>query len=67
MRYRISTAQIKMLLAGKSLEMGNGRRLIILENSDLHKQLSALSESDMDRIRFTTDGVTIFAEGKHGK
>ena len=67
MRYRISTAQIKMLLAGKSLEMGNGRRLILPEYSDLHKQLSALSDSDMEKIKFFTDGVTLFVEGKHGK
>ena len=66
MRYRISKAQIKMLLDGKTLSMGNGRKLILpRETMDFERLAEIMSNpAEADKRSFFTDGVTIFVEEK---
>ena len=39
MRYRISKSQVKMLLDGKDLSMGNGRKLILPRGTEVFERL----------------------------
>lgn len=66
MRYRISKSQIKMLLDGKTLSMGNGRKLILpREAMDFERLAEIMSNpAEADKRSFFTDGVTIFVEEK---
>ena len=66
MRYRISKAQIKMLLDGKTLSMGNGGKLILpREGEDFERLTEIMSNpAEADKLSFFTDGVTVFVEEK---
>ena len=67
MRYRISKAQIKMLLDGKPLRMGNGRKVIMPRGTEVFERLYEIIHGvrgDVDRLSFFTDGVTVFVEEK---
>lgn len=66
MRYRVSKAQVKMLLDGKSLAMGNGRNLILPKFTDVYKRLSEImaDPKEADKKVFYTDGITMFVEEK---
>ena len=66
MRYRISKLQIKMLLDGKTLSMGNGRKLILpRETMDFERLAEIMSNpEEADKRSFYTDGVTLFVEEK---
>ena len=66
MRYRVSKAQVKMLLDGKPLSMGNGRKLILSKFMDIHKRLSEImaDPKEADKKVFYTDGYTLFVEEK---
>lgn len=66
-RYRISKAQIKMLLDGESLNTGNGRHVLVLKDSEVYKELEKImaNPATADRAAFFTDGVTIFVEEEH--
>lgn len=66
MRYIISKSQIKMLLDGKTLSMGNGRKLILLRGTEVFERLAEImsNPAEADKRSFFTDGVTIFVEGK---
>lgn len=66
MRYRINKAQIKMLLDGKTLSMGNGRKLILPRGTEVFERLAEImsNPAEADKRSFFTDGVTIFVEGK---
>lgn len=67
MRYRISKSQIKMLLDGKTLSMGNGRKVVLLEGTEVYNRLWEIVHGvtgNFDTYSFFTDGVTIFAEEK---
>ena len=66
MRYRISKAQVQMLLDGKALNMGNGRSVVLPNYSDAHKKVAEIV-SDPERFEHTvfyTDGISIITEGK---
>jgi hypothetical protein len=69
MRYRISKSQIKMLLDGKTLSMGNGRKLILPRGTEVFERLAEImsNPAEADKRSFFTDGVTIFVEGKDGE
>lgn len=64
MRYRISKAQIKMLLEGKSLSMGNGRKLILPRGTQVFERLAEImsNPAEADKLSFFTDGVTVYVE-----
>ena len=66
MRYRISKAQIKMLLEGKSLSMGNRMKLILPRGTRDFERLAEImsNPAEADKLSFFTDGVTVFVEGK---
>lgn len=66
MRYRVNKAQVKMLLDGKSLAMGNGRNLILPKFTDVYKRLSEImaDPKEADKKVFYTDGMTLFVEEK---
>lgn len=67
MRYRISKSQIKMLLDGKPLSMGNGRKVILLKGSEVYKRLWEIIHGvtgNADTYSFFTDGITVFVEEK---
>lgn len=66
MRYRISKAQIQMLLDGKKLSMGNGRNLVLPKGTQVFERLAEIMQNpaEADRRTFFTDGVTVFAEVK---
>ena len=66
MRYRIGKAQIKMLLDGKSLRMGNGSKVMIEKTETVYDALKKLFEDPerLKRVAVYTDGVTIFVEEK---
>ena len=66
MRYRISKAQIKMLIDGKALSMGNGRKLILSRGTEVFKRLAEImsNPAEADKRSFFTDGVTVFVEEK---
>lgn len=66
MRYRISKAQIKMLLDGKTLNMGNGRKLILLRGTKVFERLTEImsNPAEADKRSFFTDGMTVFVEEK---
>ena len=66
MRYRISKAQIKMLLDGKALSMGNGRKLILPRGTQVFERLAEImsNPAEADKRSFFTDGVTVFVEEK---
>lgn len=66
MRYRISKSQVKMLLDGKALSMGNGRKLILPKETEAYKRLVEIMSNpeEADKLLFFTDGVTIFVEEK---
>ena len=66
MRYRISKSQIKMLLDGKTLSMGNGRKLILPKETEFFERLAEImtNPAEADKRSFFTDGVTIFVEEK---
>ena len=67
MRYRISKSQIKMLLDGKALSMGNGRKLILPRGTEVYKRLWEIIHGvagNADICSFFTDGVTVFVEEK---
>jgi len=66
MRYRIDKLQIRMLLDGKSLRMGNGARVIVEKTGTVHDALKKLIEDPerLERVEVYTDGVTIFVEDK---
>ena len=66
MRYRISKAQIKMLLDGKTLSMGNGRKLILPRGTQVFERLAEImsNPAEADNLSFFTDAVTIFVEEK---
>jgi hypothetical protein len=66
MRYRIGKAQIKMLLDGKALSMGNGRKLILPRGTEVFERLAEIMSdpAETDKRSFFTDGVTVFVEEK---
>ena len=66
MRYRISKSQVKMLLDGKNLSMGNGRKLILPRGTEVFERLAEIisNPEDADKRSFFTDGVTVFVEEK---
>ena len=66
MRYRISKSQVKMLLDGKTLSMGNGRKLILPRKTEVFERLAEImsNPAEANKRSFYTDGVTIFVEGK---
>ena len=66
MRYRIDKKQIKMLLDGKTLSMGNGRWLILPRGTKVFERLAEIMSdpAEADKRSFFTDGVTIFVEEK---
>ena len=66
MRYRISKSQVKMLLDGKALSMGNGRKLILPRGTEVFERLAEImsNPAEADKRPFFTDGVTIFVEKK---
>ena len=66
MRYRISKSQVKMLLDGKNLSMGNGRKLILPRGTGVFERLAEImtNPEEADKRSFFTDGVTIFVEEK---
>jgi hypothetical protein len=66
MRYRISKSQVKMLLDGKPLSMGNGRNIILLKGSEVFEKLAGImsNPAEADKRSFFTDGVTVFVEEK---
>lgn len=66
MRYRISKSQIKMLLDGKTLSMGNGRKLILPRETEVFERLAEImsNPAEADKRSFFTDGVTVFVEEK---
>ena len=66
MRYRIGKAQIKMLLEGKPLRMGNGARVMVEKTGTVHDALKKLIEDPerLEKVAVYTDGVTIFVEDK---
>ena len=66
MRYRISKSQIKMLLDGKALSMGNGRKLILPRGTKVFERLAEImsNPAEADKRSFFTYGVTIFVEEK---
>ena len=66
MRYRISKSQVKMLLDGKDLSMGNGRKLILPRGTEVFERLVEImsNSAEADKRSFFTDGVTIFVEEK---
>lgn len=66
MRYRISKVQIKMLLDGKTLSMGNGRKLILPRGTKVFERLAEImsNPAEADKRSFFTDGVTVFVEEK---
>lgn len=67
MRYRIDKKQIKMLLDGKTLSMGNGRKLILLRGTEVFERLAEIMSNPVqaNKLSFFTDGVTIFVEEKN--
>lgn len=67
MRYRVSKAQVKMLLDGKSLAMGNGRKLILPNFTDIYERVSEImaDPKEADKKVFYTDGITLFVEEKN--
>lgn len=66
MRYRISKAQIKMLLEEKHLDMGNGRKLILPKETPAYKRLAEIMSdpAEADKRTFFTDGETLFVREK---
>ena len=66
MRYRITKSQIKMLLDGRTLSMGNGRKLILLRGTEVFDRLAEImsNPAEADKRSFFTDGVTVFVEEK---
>ena len=66
MRYRISKPQVKMLLDGKALSMGNGKKLILPRGTKVFERLAEImtNPAEADKRSFFTDGVTIFVEEK---
>ena len=66
MRYRISKSQIKMLMDGKTLSMGNGRKLILPRGTEVFERLAEImsNPAEADKLSFFTDGVTVFVEEK---
>ena len=66
MRYRIGKAQIKMLLDGKPLRMGNGAKVMVEKTGTVHDALEKLIEDPerLEKVAVYTDGVTIFVEDK---
>lgn len=66
MRYRISKSQVKMLLDGKTLSMGNGRKLILPRGTEVFERLAEImsNPAEADKRSFFTDGVTVFVEEK---
>ena len=66
MRYRIGKAQIKMLLDGKSLRMGNGSKVMIEKTGTVHDAIENLIKDPerLEKVAVYTDGVTIFVEDK---
>ncbi len=64
MRYRIGKSQIKMLLDGKSLRMGNGAKVMIEKTGTVHDTLEKLiaDPERLAKVAVFTDGVTIFVE-----
>lgn len=66
MRYRIDKKQMKMLLDGKTLSMGNGRRVILPRGTKDFERLAEImsNPAEADKRSFFTDGVTIFVEDK---
>ena len=69
MRYRISKSQVKMLLDGKDLSMGNGRKLILPRGTEVFERLAEIMSkpAEADKRSFFTDGVTVFVEEKDGE
>ena len=67
MRYRISKSQVKMLLDGKALSMGNGRKLILPRGTQVFERLAEImsNPAEANKRSFFTDGVTtVFVEEK---
>ena len=66
MRYRISKTQIQMLLDGKALSMGNGRKLVLLSGTEVFEELARImsNPAEVGKRSFFTDGVTVFVEAK---
>jgi len=66
MRYRISKSQVKMLLDGKPLSMGNGRKVILPKETEVFERLAEImsNPAEADKRSFFTDGVTVFVEEK---
>ena len=66
MRYRISKTQIKMLLEGKPLSMGDGRKLFLTRGTEVFERLAEImsNPAEADKRSFFTDGVTVFVEEK---
>ena len=66
MRYRIDKAQIKMLLDGKPLRMGNGAKVMVEKTGIVYDALKKLIEDPerLEKVAVYTDGVTIFVEDK---
>lgn len=64
MRYRISKSQIKMLLDGKALSMGNGRKLILPRGTKVFERLAEImsNPAEADKLSFFTDGVKVYVE-----
>ena len=69
MRFRISKSQVKMLLDGKDLSMGNGRKLILPRGTEVFERLAEImsNPAEADKRSFFTDGVTVFVEEKDGE
>lgn len=66
MRYRISKTQMQMLLDGKALSMGNGRKVIFPSGTEGFKRIAEIMSNpeEADKRSFFTDGVTVFVEAK---
>lgn len=67
MRYRISKTQIQMLIEGKSLSMGNGRKLVLPRGTEVFDRLVEImsAPSEAEKLSFFTDGMTVYVEDKN--
>lgn len=64
MKYRISKAQIQMLLDGKHLSLGNDRKLVLPKDTQVFDRLTEIMSDpvEADKRSFFTDGMTVFVE-----